>query len=353
MSQKRSIFQEVGTDKSADIANPATGSIDRSHKGARGAIRVWLILLFALVALTILVGGLTRLTDSGLSITECQLQNKGMTLSEFKSIYWWEWGHRQLGRFIGLVWAIGFFAFLALRRIPTGWTGRLLSLGVLGGAQGAVGWWMVSSGLSGGMLDVASYRLAIHLALAFSILGLITWYTLLLSRPERALMQARRAREPRLMRLTSWLIGLAFAQILIGALVAGIDAGRNYTDWPLMAGAFLPPDPFDITPLWRNFFENDGLVQFIHRMVGYALLAFGIYTWARARRSPHPATRRAYDLMAAMLLVQIALGIATVMHSAPWQIASPHQAGAIALWVLALRARHRAAYPLVQSIRGN
>ncbi len=185
---------------------------------------MWLIVLFALVAAMIVVGGLTRLTDSGLSITEWkpvtgalppmnaeawqaefakyqtipeyQLQNKGMTLSEFKSIYWWEWGHRQLGRVIGLVWAAGFLAFLATKRIPTGWTPRLLGIGVLGGLQGAIGWWMVSSGLSGDSLDVASYRLATHLGLAFVILGFITWYILMLDRREADLMQARRNREP-------------------------------------------------------------------------------------------------------------------------------------------------------------
>lgn len=282
MSQKRSIFEDVGTQKPAGQEPRETGTIDKASRGARGAIRVWLMVLFGMVMVMIVVGGLTRLTDSGLSITEWnvikgavppmsaegwsqefekyqaipeyQLQNKGMSLSEFKVIYWWEWGHRQLGRIIGLVWAAGFFFFLLTRRIPTGWTGRLVSLGLLGGLQGAIGWWMVSSGLTGGMLDVASYRLALHLGLAFAILGLIAWYTLQLSRPERELMQARRAREPRLQAHTSWLIGFAFVQILLGALVAGLDAGRNYTDWPLMAGGLLPPDMWQIEPLWRNFF---------------------------------------------------------------------------------------------------
>jgi len=202
MAQKsRSIFEEVG-----DVQKPmaAPGGIDAKGRGARGAIRVWLMILFALVVLMIAVGGLTRLTDSGLSITEWaplsgsvpplnaadweaefdaykQIpeyteQNAGMSLAEFKVIYWWEWGHRQLGRFVGLVWAVGFFGFLAARQIPTGWTGRLMLLGALGGLQGAIGWWMVSSGLREGMLDVASYRLATHLGLAFVILGFIAWY---------------------------------------------------------------------------------------------------------------------------------------------------------------------------------
>jgi len=380
MSQKRSIFEDVSAEKTAEPVARATGVIDKGTGGARRAIRGWLIALFAMVVVMISVGGLTRLTDSGLSITEWnvvkgamppmnaaawnaefakyqaipeyQLQNKGMTLSEFKSIYWWEWGHRQLGRIIGLVWAVGFLFFLATKRIPTGWTGRLVLLGALGGLQGAIGWWMVSSGLTGTMLDVASYRLAIHLGLAFVILGFITWYALQLSRPERELMQARRTREPRLQAHTTALIIVAFVQILLGALVAGIDAGRNYTDWPLMAGAFLPPDMWQIEPLWRNFFENDGLVQFIHRIWGYILFAFGLRVWFVARRSSYTATKRAVDWMAVILFGQIVLGIITVMSSAAVHLALLHQITAVILWVLILRARHLAQFPLAQSIKG-
>ncbi|MBJ3762864.1 COX15/CtaA family protein [Maribius pontilimi] len=378
-TKKRSIFEEVG-----ETAKPATapkgGMIDARPRGARKAVRAWLMVLFALVVVMIAVGGLTRLTDSGLAITEWapvtgavpplsaedweaefelyrqipeyQLQNKGMTLSEFKTIYWWEWGHRQLGRVIGLVWAVGFVGFLVARKIPPGWTGRLIGIGALGGLQGAIGWWMVSSGLDGTMLDVASYRLATHLGLAFVILGLIAWWVFTLGRSEAELLQARRAREPRLMSLGGWLVGLAFVQILLGALVAGIDAGRGYTDWPLMAGGFLPPGAFEIQPLWRNFFENDGLVQFMHRMAGYVLLVFGIFVFFRARRSSFTATRGAYGAMLGMLFLQMLLGIVTVMYSAPAHIAIFHQFGAVVLWVLILRARHQTAYPRSQSVRG-
>ena len=381
MSQKRSIFEEVGSDKTPDAPKPQTGLIDRSRGGARGAIRIWLIVLFALVALMIVIGGLTRLTDSGLSITEWkpvtgalppmsaeawdsefakyqaipeyQLQNKGMTLAEFKTIYWWEWGHRQLGRIIGLVWAAGFLIFLATKRIPTGWTRRLLGIGLLGGLQGAIGWWMVSSGLSGDRLDVASYRLATHLGLAFVILGFIAWYILMLNRREADLMQARRNREPKLFGMSTGLMHFAFLQILLGALVAGIDAGRGYTDWPLMAGRFFPEDAFSLTPVWRNFFEDDGLVQFMHRMSGYLLFIFGIVVWRVSRRSGNARTKQAHDWAAVMLFGQIVIGIVTVMYSAPWHIAILHQIGAILLWVLILRARFLAQYPLPQSVRGS
>ncbi|MCC1491881.1 heme A synthase [Cognatishimia sp. F0-27] len=379
MAGQRKLFEEVGSDSKAKPV-PAGGMIDAGKRGARGAIRLWLMMLFMLVMVMIVVGGLTRLTDSGLSITEWkpltgalppmnaedwqrefdlyraipeyQLQNRGMSLAEFKFIYWWEWGHRQLGRFIGVVWALGFFGFLVARKIPTGWTGRLLGLGVLGGLQGAIGWWMVASGLEGEMLDVASYRLATHLGLAFVILGLIAWYVFTLGREERDLIQARRNADTGLFAWSSVLLYFAFAQILIGALVAGIDAGRTYNDWPLMAGGFLPPYPFDIDPVWRNFFENAGLVQFLHRMAGYGLFLFGIAVWLIARRSANRDTRYRFNSVMVVLLLQVVIGIVTVVYMAPWHIAIVHQIGAILLWVLILRGRFAARYPVQQSIRG-
>lgn len=382
MAGKRSIFEEVGQDtKRAEV--PQGGMIDRGRGGARGAVRLWLAVLFALVVAMIAVGGLTRLTDSGLSITEWrpvtgalppmsetdwqaefdkyrqspefQLQNSQMTLDGFRSIYWWEWGHRQLGRVVGLVWAVGFFGLLIARKMPTGWAGRLLGLGLLGGAQGAIGWWMVSSGLSGRMVDVASYRLAIHLGLAFAILGLIAWYMLSLTRSEAALLQARRLREGALVTWATVLAALSFLQILLGALVAGIDAGRAFPTWPLMGDSFVPADPFylpDGGPAIRAFFENPGLVQFNHRIVGYIVFLIALFVWSRGRRSAHLATKTAFDWMAAMSFGQVVLGIVTVLYSAPLHLGLIHQLGAVILWVLILRARHRAAYPVVQSVRG-
>jgi cytochrome c oxidase assembly protein subunit 15 len=202
------------------------------------------------------------------------------------------------------------------------------------------------------MLDVASYRLAIHLGLAFVILGLLAWYIFRLGRAQTELLQARRARERGRWGLATGVMHLAFLQILLGALVAGIDAGRGYTDWPLMAGGLLPPDPLGIEPVWRNFFENDGLVQFLHRVAGYVLFVFGIGAWLAGRRSVHRATRRAFGDMAALMAVQVALGIVTVMNSAPWQLAILHQATAVALWVAILRARFLAGYPRAESVRG-
>jgi len=376
---RRPVFQEV-TETSPKATQPSGGMIDAGHRGARGAIRLWLIVMFVLVAAMIALGGATRLTGSGLSITEWkpvtgaippmdaaawqaefdkyklipqfQQVNPDMDLAGFKQIYWWEWSHRLLGRLIGLVWAVGFLGFLAARRIPTGWVPRLLLLGVLGGAQGAIGWWMVHSGLSGQMVRVASYRLALHLGLAFAILGFIAWYAMQLSRSEAALLRARRAGEAKLFSMTTGLMHLAFLQILLGALVAGIDAGRMYTGWPTMGGEWIPAEIWDAALGWRNFFENPALVQFIHRMVGYLLAIFAVVVFLRARRSPHPQTRGAYLAMIAAVAVQVLLGIMNVIHAAPLPLALAHQVMAVALFTLILRARHHARYPYETSVRG-
>lgn len=378
MNNKRSIFEEVETGK-ATAAGPKGGLIDSGKSSARRMVSVWLMILFALVVLMIAVGGLTRLTDSGLSITEWkpvtgaipptseqvwisefekyqaipefQLQNKNMTLSEFKTIYWWEWGHRQLGRIIGLVWAVGLVFFWLTKSIPSGWTGRLLLVGGLGGLQGAVGWWMVSSGLTGRMVDVASYRLATHLGLAFGILLVLAWFAWLLRRNEKDLFQARRQKDARMIRLVNILLVLAFVQILLGALVAGIDAGRGYIDWPLMNGEFLPSESFDYEPMWTNFFENPALVQFNHRMMGYLVFLFTAYVWWQSRGSAIRATKRAFDWVLVMVFGQMVMGIGTVLYAAPWHIAIVHQFGAVVVVTLILRAGFEATYPKAQSLR--
>lgn len=379
MAAKRSIFEEVGSVQAAAV--PAGGLIDGRGKGARRGIRAWLVVLFLLVAAMIAVGGLTRLTDSGLSITEWKpvtgavpplnaadwgaefekykatpefaLQNSQITLEEFKTIFWWEWGHRQLGRVIGLVWAVGFFGFLLAGKIPVGWRGRLFGIGILGGVQGAIGWWMVSSGLTGAMVDVASYRLATHLGLAFVILGLIAGYVFLLGRTETDLLVARRSGERKLYGMSTGLMHFAFLQVVLGALVAGIDAGRGFPTWPDMNGQFFPADAFYVPgrPVWAAFFENAGLVQFIHRMSGYLLFAFGAVVWLRGRKSAYRATQAAFHAVMVMLLAQVVLGIFAALTAAQAHVAITHQIGAVLLWVLIIRARHLAAYPVAGSIR--
>lgn len=386
MAGKRSIFEEVGAAGNASVVaagSMAGGIAGGAGGGARRGIRLWLGVLFLLVAVMIAVGGLTRLTDSGLSITEWrpitgaipplsgedwaaefakyqaipefQLQNSAMTLDEFKTIFWWEWGHRQFGRMIGLVWALGFFGFLAARAIPRGWAGRLLGLGALGGLQGAIGWWMVSSGLTGTVVDVASYRLATHLGLAFIILGLIAQYMFELSRSAVDLLAAKRAGEGKLARMSTGLMHFAFLQILLGALVAGIDAGRGFPTWPDMNGQFFPADAFYVPSgggVWHAFFENPGLVQFMHRMSGYVLAVFAIVVWLRARKSAYAGTRFAFHAVMAAMALQIALGIYAVLTAAAVHAAITHQVMAVILWVLIIRARHLAHAPAGSTIRG-
>ena len=345
----------------------------------RPAIRIWLMILFFLVVLMIFVGGLTRLTDSGLSITEWrpvtgavpplsaadwdaefekykqipefQLVNKDMTMAEFQYIYWWEWGHRQLGRVIGLVWAAGFAWFALTSKLPRGWLMRLGFLGILGGLQGAIGWWMVSSGLEGRMVDVASYRLAIHLGLAFVILGFIRWYALSLGQSEMALFQARRRRETGLVFWANALALVAFMQILLGALVAGLDAGRGYIDWPLMGGEVFPSDAFAYDPWYLNFFENEALTQFNHRVLGYALLLLAFFAWMSSRRSALSRVRSLFLMVLILIAAQAGWGIFTVMNAAPLWLAIIHQLGAVVVWVVILRARFEVFYPAEQSVR--
>ena len=232
---------------------------------------------------------------------------------------------------------------------------RRLSLFAIGpfiGLQGFIGWLMVHSGLDGVRLDVASYWLMAHLGAAFALLGYIYWSLQIFSRSEAELLQARRARERKLFGMSTGLMHFVALQVLLGALVAGIDAGRNYTDWPLMAGGFLPPDMFSLSPCWRNFFEDDGLVQFIHRMSAYLLFAFAIVVALRAKASAHKVTRAAFGTVGLVLTVQMILGVVTVMNSSPWNLAILHQFTAVLLWLAVLRGRFLAGYPIATSVRG-
>ncbi len=377
MSDKRSIFEEVGSNTKI-IAAPV-GAISRDECSERGWVRIWLWALVVLIVIMITVGGLTRLTDSGLSITEWDpvmgavpplstaawnaafaayrttaefaLQNSDMTVAEFKVIFWWEWGHRQLGRFIGLAWLAGFLILFIVGKLPKV---RRISLFIIGpfiGLQGFIGWLMVNSGLDGVRIDVASYWLMAHLGAAFALLGYIFWTLQLFGRTESELLQARRVRERKLFGMSTGLMHFVALQVLLGALVAGIDAGRNYTDWPLMAGEFLPPDLFSLTPWWRNFFEDDGLVQFIHRMSAYFLFVFGIVVYLRAKASAHKLTRLAFGKIGLLLVVQMVLGVVTVMNSSPWNLAILHQFTAILLWLAVIHGRFLAGYPITTSVR--
>ena len=367
----RSVFEEVPADTKA----PDTPAASRDP--ARKGIFIWLMILAALVAVMVLVGGATRLTDSGLSITEWapvmgalppmsaadwnaafeayktttefQDQNNWMTLADFKPIYWWEWGHRFLGRLVGVVWFAGFLWFLLRGTIPEGWTGRLLLPGILGGAQGALGWWMVASGLTG-RLDVAPYRLAAHLGLAFVIFALLLWLALRIKRDPVDTLARRRRRVAPMMGWSSVLIGLVFLQILSGALVAGLDAGRGFIDWPLMEGQFFPPNALDMAPIWLNFFENAGLAQFNHRMLAYLIVILTVLFWIRSARSGHGKVGAWGRRVMIVVVLQAVLGVVTVMHAAPLGLALGHQALALIVVGALIHARFEIAYPSEQKI---
>ena len=366
----RRIFEEV---ESRPGRKPPIQPTSEPAGNGRRRIQAWLIILFALTVLTVLVGGMTRLTDSGLSITEWKpvtgvmppfseahwqsefekysrttefkMQNSGMSISEFKTIYWWEWSHRQLGRLVGLAWIAG-FAWFAVRGELTGRRiRRLLAVGGLIGVQGAVGWWMVASGLSGEALDVAPYRLAVHLGLAFAVTGIVFWEILLLGRRQHELLQARRSREARLERAAGWLTGLIGLQLLAGAIVAGNDAGQGFPTWPLMNGEFFPSSSFNLDPWISNFVNNSSLAQFNHRILGYAAAAAAAVFWWQSRSSGTRSTKSAFSWVFGLAAAQTVIGIATALTAASPQIAILHQFGAVALFHASLWARFESRYP--------
>ena len=323
------------------------------------ALRVWLWVVAGLIVVMIAVGGATRLTDSGLSIVEWrpvtgvipplteaqwqaelekyrqipeyQLINRGMSLDEFKVIYWWEWGHRFLGRIIGLAFFVPLVWFWVRRRIPDGMKPRLVGLFLLGGLQGAIGWWMVASGLVD-RVDVSQYRLAVHLGMAFLILGAIYWTI-------RDLAPARSGGggPPSIAWQAGGLTALVFLQIMIGALVAGLDAGLGYPTWPLMDGRFIPNHLFIQEPWHINLFENALTVQFNHRMLAYLLLGLAVVhmLWLWRAEAGRAITRRA-GLIVAALVVQAGLGIATLLTGVPVWLALLHQFGAVIVLLLAI-----------------
>ena len=323
------------------------------------AVRWWLISVAALIALMVMVGGATRLTESGLSIVEWKPVtgsvppmseaawtdafeaykkipqyrelNSGMTLSEFKEIFWWEWSHRLLGRFIGVAFLLPFLFFLWRGGLSSELKRRLWLLFALGGLQGAVGWWMVASGLSG-RVEVSQYRLATHLVLALVIFAGIVWTVRRLSTRPRVTAPAR-------LRLMSKVLLVAtFLQIYFGALVAGLRAGRVYNTWPDIDGAFIPSGDrlwFE-TPWWRNMFDNVLTVQFEHRMMAYTLFALAALHAVDVLRSrAGEAAGGALWLLAAVSL-QAVLGILTLLNQVPIGLALAHQAVAIIVLTLAV-----------------
>ena len=323
-------------------------------------VRLWLMVVATMIVAMVLVGGATRLTESGLSIVEWKPVtgalpplteahwheafaaykkipqyrelNHGMSLAEFKTIFWWEWSHRLLGRTIGMVFLLPFLFFLWRRRVPSEFKKPLWVIFALGGLQGFVGWWMVASGLTH-RVEVSQYRLAVHLMLALIIFAAIVWVIRRMGAGATVLASTR-------LRITSWvLLALTFLQIYFGALVAGLRAGRVFNTWPEIDGAFIPSASrlFFEDPWWRNMFDNALTVQFQHRMTAYLLFAVAIWhaldaLLARAEKS---VVNGALWLVAA-IAVQAMLGLLTLLHQVPIDLALAHQAVAIVVLTLAL-----------------
>ena len=324
---------------------------------ARRAIAVWLLAVCGLIAVMVVVGGLTRLTGSGLAITEWkpihgalpplslaewneefeayqkipqyQQLNSGMTLAEFKGIFWWEWAHRNLGRLIGFAFLLPFLIFLFRGQIERGLIPRLIVLFVLGGLQGLLGWYMVVSGLSG-RVDVSQYRLVAHLGLALVIYGAMLWTALPLWRGEWPAAAAPH----QLYRWSLIVMALIFVQILLGGFVAGLDAGLTYNTWPLMDGQFVPEGAYATSPVWLTPFENVTTVQFNHRMMGYAVFASVIALFIAGMRQGLKAPTGAY--LVAAVVVQVLLGIWTLIAGMPLWLAALHQFGAVVLLTASL-----------------
>ena len=334
-------------------------AIPAQHASDNRAIRGWLIAVAAMIAIMVLVGGATRLTESGLSIVEWkpvtgtlpplnQEQwtqafdgyktipqyrelNAGMDLAQFKSIFWWEWSHRLLGRVIGFVYLVPFLWFLWRGAMSADLWRRLWLIFGLGALQGAVGWWMVASGLSQ-RVEVSQYRLATHLVLALLIFSAIIWTLRRL---------ADRAPTPAAARLKITgvaLLVLTFIQLYLGALVAGLRAGKIYNTWPDIDGGFIPSAArlFFEQPWWRNLFDNALTVQFEHRMTAYALFALALLHVIDAVRSRAGAAVTAGAAwLAAAITLQATLGVVTLLHQAPIDLALTHQAVAIVVLTLA------------------
>jgi cytochrome c oxidase assembly protein subunit 15 len=332
-----------------------------------GAVGAWLLLCCALVFAMIVVGGVTRLTHSGLSITEWQPivgalpplseadwqlafdkykltpeyreVNKGMSLAAFKGIFWWEYFHRLLGRLIGVVFLLPYLWFLARRAIPEGHRAGLAGIFALGAAQGAMGWYMVQSGL----VDdprVSQFRLTAHLCLAFVIFGAMFWTALSLL--VRRSVERRSAARRSAFRFALGVAALVLFMVATGGMVAGIRAGFAYNTFPLMNGAWVPPELLMLDPWWKNFFWNMATVQFDHRLTAYVLVAAVGLLWWKLHRvdDAPPRARRAVLLFAALLAVQVGLGIATLLLVVPLHLAATHQAGAVLVFAAALNVAH-------------
>src|SRR5215469_5419543 len=323
---------------------------------SRRAVGWWLIVMAILVAAMVTLGGLTRLTGSGLSITEWKpvtgvvppftheawqtafakyqqipqyrFENRGMTLDQFQAIYWWEWTHRLLGRLLAIVFLLPFLVFAATGAIARRDWPRMLLLFALGGLQGVVGWWMVESGLET-RVSVSQYRLAIHLGVALILFAVLLWTAFEYLRDTRT--ASARTSERNAIAMLAWMLpAFVYLQMLLGALVAGLHAGLIYNTWPSMNGRVFPEHPFFRQPWWVNFGESPGLAQFDHRIGAYIIAFSALALWTAGRRAKLSGSARASsNAVTGVTAFQVVLGIVTLISQAPVALAALHQATAV------------------------
>ena len=359
----------------APVSSVALSAAEPRNSAAERPIAFWLLVCCAMVLFMVVIGGITRLTESGLSITEwrpvtgvlpplddAQWQaefdkykaipqyhavHADMTLGEFKLIFFWEYLHRLWGRLIGVAYVVPFLYFLLRGRVSRRLAPRLTGLLVLGSLEGPLGWYMVKSGLAE-RIEVSQYRLAAHLVLAAVIFAAMLWVALDLLRP-----RAERAFGPRQARLRRGLtavVGLVFLTLVAGAFVAGLRAGYVDNTFPLMEGGFAPADYWRLTPWYLNWFENVTAVQFDHRLLAETTWAAIAALWLYGLRIELPdRARAALHALFAMATIQAALGIATLLLVVPLPLGVAHQAGAMLLIAAAIAARHALRFPRVDA----
>lgn len=325
------------------------------QKKNRKQIRLWLYSILLLCLAIVLVGGATRLTGSGLSITEWKpihgvippigedqwqeeflkyqqiaqykLLNRDMTLSEFKVIFWWEWAHRVLGRLVGLVALFGLIWFWATKRIEKNILLQLTIVPILIAFQGFIGWWMVASGIGqSNLTSVSQYRLAFHLITACFVIIFVTYLS-------RGLAEySEKPAGQRIQYFAGWLVIFILIEIYLGALVAGLHAGKVYNTWPLMDAQIIPDGLLQYTPVWRNFFENPLTVQFVHRFFAYFLFVAAVLHALYLRKSiPNSTHSRRAFFVCIMIVIQAFLGILTLLHEVPISLGLIHQSVALAV----------------------
>ncbi len=330
------------------------------------AIAVWLLVVCALIFSMVVLGGVTRLTHSGLSMVnwapikgvvpplnqqEWQQEfnhykqfpeykdiNEGMTLDQFKSIFWFEFAHRLLGRTIGLAFLVPFLVFLVRRKIPRALTPQLTIMFILGGLQGLLGWYMVKSGLVH-QPHVSQYRLTAHLSAAIAIYGYMMWVALglLLPRPTSEPENATRLKR---LALTLWVV--VCVMIISGGFVAGTHSGIGYNTFPTMNGYWIPPGMYSESPWWLNWFENHATIQFDHRLIAWVLIFSIPAFWFYARRRiSDRMTRLSVDVLLGVLALQVTLGITTLLLVVPVAVAAMHQAGGLIVFTAILFVNRR------------